>query len=94
MNKPEAAYIVHILCEEVLQGLAHSIALLHNLEAPVITCAEGVRHERRPADDGLQPLLQGRPCAYLVVGQRVHVDALLLGVNGGWGQILHHVTGH
>lgn len=54
-------YVVHVLAEQVLERLAHGIALRHNPLAPVIPGAGGVGHERSPTDDALQPLLQGRP---------------------------------
>lgn len=54
-------YVIHVLAEQVLQRLPHGVALGHDPLPPVVACARGVGHERGPADNALQPLLQGRP---------------------------------
>lgn len=73
-------HIIHIFCQQILQCLSHSIALLNDLEPPVVSRAEGVGHERCSTDDGLQTFLEGRTGSHFVVGQWVHVDAFLFGL--------------
>lgn len=64
-------YIVHVLAEQVLQGLSHGIAFSHDSLAAIVTRARGIGHERRTADDALQPLLQGWPETGLAERHRV-----------------------
>lgn len=54
----EGTYVAHVLREQVLQRLAHGVALGHDALAPVVARAGRVSHERRAADDALQALLQ------------------------------------
>lgn len=73
-------YVVHVLAEQVLERLAHGVALGHDPLAPVVPGAGGVGHERGPADDALQPLLQGRPEPGLAERHGVQDDLILKAV--------------
>jgi hypothetical protein len=50
------ARVVHVLGEQVLQGLPHSVAFRHNLFASLVASAAAVGHERCTTDDRFQPL--------------------------------------
>lgn len=60
-SREARTYVIHILAEQVLERLTHGVALGHDPLAPVVAGAGRVGHERRAADDALQPLLEGRP---------------------------------
>lgn len=51
-------YIVHVLAQKVLQGLAHSVALCYDAFTPIVACAGGVGHEGGATNDALQTFLQ------------------------------------
>lgn len=76
-RKEESTYVAHVLGEQVLQRLAHGVALGHDALAPVVARAGRVGHERGAADDALQALLQRRTEAVLAEAQGVHDDLLL-----------------
>lgn len=51
-------YIVHVLAQQVLQGLAHGVALGYNAFTAIVACAGGVGHEGGATDDALQTFLK------------------------------------
>ena len=71
------AYVVHVLGEQVLQGLSDGVALLDDALTSLVARARRVGHQRRTADDTLHALLQRGPGSNLVVAQRVHYYLLL-----------------
>lgn len=70
-------HIRHILGEQVLKCLPHSVTLSDNAFTTLIPGAARVSHQRCPAYDTLQPLLQWRASTNLVVSQRLHHHPLL-----------------
>lgn len=73
----EDTYVAHVLRQQVLESLAHRVALGHDALAAVVARAGRVGHEGGAADDALQPLLQGGAEALLAERQRVHDDLFL-----------------
>ena len=70
-------YVAHVLREQVLQRLADRVALLHDAFAALVARTRRVGQQGGATDDALQPVLERRPTAHLVVRQRVHDDLLL-----------------
>ncbi len=58
-------YIVHVLAQQVLQGLANGVALGYDALAAIVACAGGVGHKGGATDDALQTFLQWWPEASL-----------------------------
>ena len=59
-DREPGTYVVHVLAEQVLERLAHRVALGYDPLAPVVAGARRVGHEGCAANDALQALLQGR----------------------------------
>lgn len=74
----KSTYIFLILCEQVLQGLTHSIAFLHNALPTVIASAWRVSHQGSATDDALQTFFQRWSGSDLVICQGVHDNLLLI----------------
>lgn len=75
----EDTYIVHVLAQQVLQGLSDGVALGHDAFAAVVTCARGIRHQSGTTYDALQALLQRGTETSLAECQRVQNDLVLKG---------------
>ena len=81
-SSSRGSHIVHVLAQQVLQGLPDGVALSHDALAAVVAGAGRVGHEGGAADDALQALLQGGAETRLAERQRVQDDLVLTGRKG------------
>jgi len=70
-------YVGHVFWQQILQSLAHSVALCDYSFTSLVTCARWVRHQRSSADDTLQSFLQWRSGTDLIISQWVHYNVFL-----------------